>query len=223
MFMFTGRKLPLTLAFTVLVALAFGVSCRGFFTKPILQSVAINPTAPQVNVAQTQNMQVFGTYDDGTRKVVSSGVGWSSSDSSVATITGTGSATLTGVAPGSATITASAEALSATATATVIGNVTAIIVNPKSANVKIGGTGVPFTFAATPGPPLFITVDNGGTLSISPVDSFLTCTVGVDGSSNPAEVCTAATGAATSYTLVMTYPDGSGGTITSDTATLTVN
>ena len=33
MFMLTGRKMALTLAFTVLVALAFGAGCRGFFPK----------------------------------------------------------------------------------------------------------------------------------------------------------------------------------------------
>ncbi|MBZ5666441.1 MAG: Ig-like domain-containing protein [Acidobacteriia bacterium] len=221
--MFTGRKLPLTLAFAVLVVVAFGVSCKGFFPDPVLQSIAINPTAPQVNVGQTQNLQVFGTYDDGTRKQVTSGVGWSSNPTSVATVTGTGSATLTGVTPGSATITASAQALNATASATVIGNVSLITVSPTSGTAHPGGTGQAFTFAATPGPPSFITADNGGTLVITVDDGKITCSVSVDTSGNPAELCTAATGAAASYTIVMTYPDGNGGTVTSNAATLNVN
>jgi len=223
MFMLTGRKLALTLAFTVLVALAFGVSCRGFFPKPILQSIAINPTAPQVNVDKTLNLQLFGTYDDGSRSPVTSGVGWSIVPTSVATIAGTGSATLTGVTSGSATITASAQALSATATATVIGNVTSITVSPASGNAKIGGQGAPFTFAATPGPPTFITADNGGTLTITPADGHITCIVSVDTNSNPDELCTAVTGAAGPYSIVMTYPSPTGGTVTSPTATLTVS
>ena len=225
MFMLTGRKLALTLAFTVLVALAFGVSCRGFFPKPVLQSIAINPTAPQVNVGQTLNLQLFGTYDDGTRSQLNSGVGWSIVPTSVATITGTGSATLTGVTSGNATITASAQALSATANATVIGNVSAITVSPTSGSVVIGGsTGAPFTFAATPGPPLFITADNGGTLVITPPDGNITCIVSMDGNNNPDELCTATTGAVSSYTIVMTYPSSSGGTVTSTpTATLSVS
>jgi len=225
MFMWTGRKLALTLAFTALVALAFGVSCRGFFPKPILQSIAINPTAPQVNVDKTLNLQLFGTYDDGTRSPVTSGVGWSIVPTSVATIAGTGSATLTGVTSGSATITASAQALSATASATVIGNVTAITVSPTSGSVAVGGsTGAPFTFAATPGPPLFITADNGGTLVISPNDGNITCTVSTDGNSNPDELCTATGGTGISYAITMTYPSPTGGTVTSTpTATLTVH
>ena len=223
--MLTGRKLALRLAFTVLVALTFGVSCRGFFPKPVLQSIAINPTAPQVNVGKTQTLQLFGTYDNGTRSQVTSGVSWSAVPTSVATVTGTGSATLTGVASGSATITASAQALSATATATVIGNVTSITVNPTSGNVKVGGsTGAPFTFAGTPGPPAFITANNGGTLVITPADGKITCTVSVDKSSNPDELCTAITGATSSYTIVITYPSPTGGTVTSTpTATLSVS
>jgi hypothetical protein len=223
MFMLTGRKLGLELAFAVLVALAFGVSCRGFFPKPILQSIAINPTAPQVNVDKTLNLQLFGTYDDGSRSPVTSGVGWSIVPTSVATIAGTGSATLTGVSSGSATITASAQALSATATATVIGNVTSITVSPASGNAKIGGQGAPFTFAATPGPPSFITADNGGTLTITPGDGNITCTVSVDTNTNPDELCTAVTGAIGPYSIVMTYPSPTGGTVTSPTATLTVS
>lgn len=219
---FTGERLPLMLAFGGLVVAAFGAGCNGFFTDPVLQSIAINPTAPQVNVGRTQSMEVFGTYNDGTRKVVTSGVGWSSSDNSIATVTGTGGATLTGVTPGSATITASAQALSATAAATVIGNVTGITVSPTSGSLKISGTGIALTFSATPGPPNFITVDNGGTLSVTPADSLFTCTVGVDAKNNPAEVCTATTGAASQYSIFMTYPNGSGGTITSNTATLAV-
>lgn len=219
---FAGKRLPLTIGFAALLVAAFGAGCHGFFTDPILQSIAINPTAPQVNVGATLNLQVFGTYDDGSRKQVTSGVGWSSSDNTVGTVTGTGAGTLTGVSPGSVTITASAQALSATAAATVIGNVTSIGVTPTSGSIKIGGTGLAFTFAATPGPPAFITVDNGGILQITPIDSFLTCTVGVDGSGNPAEICTAVTGAATQYAIAMTYPDGNGGTITSPTATLNV-
>jgi len=222
--MLTGRKLALTLAFTALVAVAFGASCRGFFPKPILQSIAINPTAPQVNVGQTQSLQLFGTYDDGSRSQVTSGVSWSAVPTSVATISGTGSATLTGLTSGSATITASAQALSATATATVIGNVTAITVNPTSGSISVGGTGAPFTFAATPGPPVFITADNGGTLGITPNDGNITCTVSTDGNNNPDELCTAAAIGAASYTIVMTYPSPTGGTITSTpAATLTVH
>jgi hypothetical protein len=225
--MFTGRKLALTLAFTVFVALAFGPSCQGFFVPQTLSSISINPTTIQVNVGNTQTLTAYGNYTDSqgnvTRNVLTSGVSWSTDTPSVATVTGTGSAILTGVASGSATITASAQALSATASATVIGNVTGITVSPTSASIAPSGSGVAFTFTASPGPPVYITADNGGTLVISPSDGNITCTVGVNSSNNPAEVCSAAANLGTSYSIVMQYPSEAGGTITSNTATLNVN
>src|ERR1035438_839218 len=45
--MFTGRKLALTIAFTVLVALAFGVGCRNFFQPNTLTAVSIQPQNTQ--------------------------------------------------------------------------------------------------------------------------------------------------------------------------------
>lgn len=221
--MFTGRKLALTLAFTVLVVVAFGVSCKGFFPNPKLQSIAIQPPSPQIQVNKTLNLQAWGTYDDGSRNQITSGVAWSSNSASV-TFADPNSGAAFGAIAGTATITASAQALSGTATATVIGDVTSITVSPSSGGVTAGGTtGAPFTFAASPGPPSFITTDNGGTLVVSPVDSFLTCTTSVDDNGNPDELCTADTGAAPSYQIVMTYPSSTGGTVTSTpVATLTV-
>lgn len=218
-----AKKLPLTIAFTVMLVAAFGAGCNGFFQSPTLSSLAIQPSSPQVNVAQTQVVSAWGTYSDNTRSQITSGVGWSSDTTDVATVVGTGSATLTGISPGTATLTASAQGISATATATVVGNVTSITVSPTTANLTIGGSGQPFTFTATPGPPNFITADNGGTLNISPVDSFFICVVGVDASNNPAEVCSVSQGAASQYTLSISYPSASGDTITSNTATIHVH
>jgi hypothetical protein len=219
---FSGKRLPLTIAFSVLLVAAFGVGCKGFFTNPTLSSLAIQPTNPQVNVNSTTTLQAWGTFSDNSRSQITSGVGWSSDTTDVATVDGTGSASMSGISPGTAIITASAQGISGTATATVIGNVTQIQVSPSTGSVTIGGPGFPFTFPATPGPPNFITAGNGGTLVISPVDSFLTCTVGVDGNNNPAEVCSASQGAASQYSISMTYPDPSGNTISSPAATLNV-
>jgi hypothetical protein len=82
---------------------------------------------------------------------------------------------------------------------------------------------VTFTFAATPGPPTFINENNGGTLTITTQDSFLTCTGETNDANDPVEVCSLAQGTtATSYQLQMSYPSTSGGTVTSPIATLTV-
>ncbi len=68
--MFTGRKLPLTLGFGVLLGLAFGVSCKGFFPDSVLQSIAVGPASQTIQTGNTNNQQQFtavGTYNDGTR------------------------------------------------------------------------------------------------------------------------------------------------------------
>lgn len=212
--MLSGRKLPITLAFTVIIVFTFGVSCRGFFTNPVLSSIAISPTAPQVNVGSTLTLQVFGTYDDGTRKVVSSGVSWSSDADDVATIDPT-TGLLTGVTPGTANISASAQALPATAAATVIlTGVNQITVTPTSGSTPINGTGQLFAFVAISGTnSVPITADNGGILTISPSDGFVTCTV-----SGNSELCSATAGAVGPYSITMTYP----GTSQSATAKLTI-
>jgi uncharacterized protein YjdB len=213
--MFSGRKLPLTLAFGGLLLLAFGAGCRGFFVKATLTSIAINPTAPQVDVGQNTTLQVFGTYDDGTRSQLTSGIGWSSATPSVATI-GATTGVLAGITPGNSTITASAQALSTTASATVLlANVTSITVTPASQNAVIGGSAVQFSFTALAGgTSVPLTSNNGGVLTITPSDTFVTCTASGD-----QEDCSATTGAGTSYQLIMTYP----GTTASATATLTVS
>jgi hypothetical protein len=219
--MLTGRKLPLTLAFIVLIGLAVGAGCRGFFVKPTLTSIAINPTAPQVDAGKTLQLQAFGTYDDGSRKQIQSGVSWSVSwigTQQVASID-PNSGVLTGLAPGTATVTASAQALSGTASATVLlTGVTQISVTPLSGSIHVGGTPFDFLFTATAngvsGIP--ITTDDGGTLTITPTATDPpTCTV-----VGNAEECSAdSQGTAGTYSIKMTYP----GTNAFATATLTVS
>jgi hypothetical protein len=222
--MLTGRKLALTLAFTVLVALALGVSCTGFFPPNTLETIQIQPPSVNIDVNAQQGFTAYGTYQDGTRSQITSGVVWGSDSPSV-TITAGGTATAQSVTTSSVTITGSAQGLSGTATVTVIGDVNSISVTQSSSTIVADGSPVTFTFAATPGPPAYITADNGGTLTITTADSFFTCTVGVDGSNppNPAEVCSLASGGTfTSYQLQMSYPSPSGGTVVSPIATVTV-
>ena len=123
--MFASRKLALTLVFAVLIALAAGVSCQGFFQKNDLESIAIQPPSPQIEAGTTETLQAWGTYEDNSRAQITSGVIWTSSDASVVQIDqNSGVATGEGTG-GTATITAAAQGISATATATVyLGTVT---------------------------------------------------------------------------------------------------
>ena len=225
--MVTGRKLALTLAFTALVALAFGAGCRGFFPKPVLQSIAIQPASPQIQIGSstTQTLQAWGTYDTKPRSLITSGVSWTSSPSTTVEIIGAcanaqscGSATVQGVASGTATITAAAQGLSATATATAyLGNITnfevclGTFLAGQSCNTSTwapssakGGTQDYYVQATYQGSPIDLTTASTFG-AISPATTFgsITCT----NTSSPAS-CTVVSGTTptgTTYTFTVTY------------------
>ena len=86
--MLTGRKLALTLAFTVLVAPAFGVSCHGFFVNPTITSFTITPTTATVLLGGTTQMNAWGTDNQGDTNINITGkVSWSSGDPTTIGIT----------------------------------------------------------------------------------------------------------------------------------------
>jgi len=142
--MLTSRKLPLTLAFAVLVVLAFGGGCHGFFVDPTLTSIAVGPATPTItnstmNSPQTQQFTAVGTFNDGSTG--STPVTWSSTNSTtVASITSSGLATAIGV--GTTTITATSTkipTIAGSTTLTVVpANVTSITVTPSSQSTTTG-------------------------------------------------------------------------------------
>lgn len=214
----TKQKLRLSYAFAALATLALAVSCRGFFVNPTLTSVAISPTAPQVEQGQTLQLQAFGTYDDGSRNQINTGVSWSSDTPAVASVN-TNTGLMTGVATGTAIITASAQALSSTATATVFIVINSITINPTSASVAAGGS-QQFTVSASSNG---ATLDLTSSATLTPEQngtavSTITCSYD---SSIPAQVCTTTSGTTLpgTYQIVASY---SGSTLTA-TATLIVN
>lgn len=209
----TNPKLRVIAAFAALATLALAVSCRGFFVNPTLTSIAIAPTTPQVAVNTTLTLQVFGTYDDGSRNQVKSGISWSSDTPTVAPIDPV-TGIITGQGLGTATITADAEGLTSTATATVfLSGVTAITVNPTTGTVSQSGGAQNFMAKATAnGSTLDIT--GTGSWTLNPTSSFVTCTYVA-----PYEQCSATSGATNGpYTLTVGYP----GTTIVGIATLTV-
>jgi len=151
--MFTGRKLPITLVFGVLLGLAFGASCNGFFPDPVLQSIAVGPASQTIQTGDTNNtqqMSAVGTYSDGTRP--DNKVTWSvvPADESVVTLSKSGLATA--VAQGTATITATSTeipTISGSTTLTVTtGCIQRIDVTPVDPGVRVGND-QPFTAMAT--------------------------------------------------------------------------
>ena len=118
------NKLRIAGSFAALLIFAVGVGCTGFFQNPTLTTITIDPPTPSINQGATQQMTATGTYQDSSTSTLTGGtscsgntVCWSSSDTTVATITTTG--VLTGVGQGTSTITAASGAITGTATATV--------------------------------------------------------------------------------------------------------
>ena len=192
-------------AFGVLATLALAVGCRGFFTNPTLTSISIAPTAPQVEINKTLQLQVFGTFNDGSRSQVKSGIAWSSSAPTVASINPT-SGILTGVQTGTSTITADAQGLTTTGTATVfLTGITQIIVTPSTWNFSdaAGSNGQDFTAKATANGTQVDITTTGAVWTITPTTSGISCTA-----ATTVESCTATSGAVTpqTYTLTVSYP-----------------
>jgi trimeric autotransporter adhesin len=138
-----GNKLPLTLAFGVLVAAAIGAGCRGFFTKSVLQSLAVGPATQTIQTGNTGNTQQFtavGTYDTGLQ--VDNKVTWSVAPVGIARISNSGLATAEAV--GQTTVTATSTEIptifGSTSLTVVPGGVTSITVTPGSQSTKTGDT-----------------------------------------------------------------------------------
>lgn len=62
-------------------------------TAPVLQSIAVSTTTPSLLSLTSGTFQANGVYSDGTSVDVTSQVAWSSGNTSIATITATGTAT----------------------------------------------------------------------------------------------------------------------------------
>lgn len=190
---------------------------------PTLTSIAIQPVAPDVAVNGTEQLEAWGTYDDGSRQNITDSVAWSSSDVDVAAIT-ENSGMATGVAPGTTTIVASSEGLSATAVLTVYLPISAISITPLSQTLATTTSTTPAPFIVTG------TVLSGGTVDISSgatltvylsgiATADITCSYNATGPAGPGQYCTGDGSESTgTYQVVASY---TGTTITA-TATLNV-
>jgi len=218
----------LALAFGVLVAAAMGAACNGFFPDNTLVSLAIQPPSPQVQVGQSTGLEAWGTYQDNSRSLLTSGVAWTSSGQD-STVDVSPSGVMTGVGSGgSATITASSQGISATATATAfLGNVSDLTICTGTFNTGTcpastwtisgskGGSNDYYAKATSSGTAVDVTVV--ASWSVSPTPS--TGTIQCSNSDVSPETCTVANPTSTGpYVITVTYP----GT-TPATASITVD
>jgi hypothetical protein len=207
------KKLQLVAAFAILFLFAIVLGCNGFFVDPVLTSIAVGPTAT-INQGTTVQESAVGTYNDGSTKTLGSGVQWSSSDSTAASVNNSG--LVTGASPGSATITAAYQTTSGTSAITVsLGNVTALKITPLTGNTAVN---VPspayFAFATVAGDSTPIDVSSGVTWTTS------SQTVTINAPSTAGVGATFTDTVSETVTITATYQST---TILTATATLTVN
>jgi hypothetical protein len=108
-------------------------------TTPSIASIAVTPVGLTLAIGINQQYVATVTYTDGTSADLSSGVTWTSSSTSVATVNNSG--LVTTVAPGQTTITASIAGQSDTSTLTVVpAHLTSIDVSPSVQTIAAGTT-----------------------------------------------------------------------------------
>jgi hypothetical protein len=208
------KKLQLGTSFATLLLFAVIVGCNGFFVDPVLTSISVGPTAT-INQGNTVQESAIGTYNDGSTKTLGSGVQWSSSADTTASVSTTG--LVMGNSPGSATITAAFQATSGTSSITVnLGNVTALKITPPSNTISTnGGTAQFFAYATVTGSSSQVDVSETATWTVSDPTNF-TITQG-----DPVTI-TAGAGAVAGTTVTVSASYISTTTITAVPAKLTV-
>src|SRR5271169_159336 len=139
------HKLRLAGALAALAMLALAVSCTGFFQNPTVSTITIDPPTPSVAVGANLQLTAAATYNDGSTGNLKGGTScsgnvacWSSSDTSVATVTTGG--LLTGVSVGTTTVTAASGSITGTTTATVAEVISSMTITPSTDSITDNGT-----------------------------------------------------------------------------------
>ena len=143
-------KLRLLATFAALFLLALAASCQGFFVTPTLTSLAVTPSSVSLIQGQTRQLAATGTYAaDNSTKDLTGSVDWTTSDSTVATVSQGGlvkAAASVANPPGTATITATSGTITGTSTITV--NTGPLVSIALSASTLTPTAGSTFTLTA---------------------------------------------------------------------------
>ena len=99
------------------------------------ESIEVSVLLDQMGVGTIQPGSVSGTFSDGSSSGISSGISWSSSDPSVATVSPAG--VITGVGAGTVVITGTVDGVSSSATIEVLG-VTSLSATVPSSTLAVG-------------------------------------------------------------------------------------
>jgi len=135
----------------------------------VLTSIAVSPATATIGVGGTQQFAATGSYNDGSQKDITASASWSSTKTSVATVSNTNptKGQATGVAAGSATLRATTSGITGSASLTVTSG--------GKLNQTITFTGTPaaaiyntsFTVSASASSGLTVTITSSGVCTLS--------------------------------------------------------
>ncbi|HZI29527.1 MAG TPA: Ig-like domain-containing protein [Gemmatimonadaceae bacterium] len=136
----TGVVSGLSPGIAVIIASVDGKQGSATVTVRSVPVVSVSVTPSTASTIVGQSVTLTATTMDGAGNTLNGRiVGWTSSNTSIATVTSSG--VVTGVGSGTATITASSEGVSGSATVTVGGiPVASVTVSPSTASVLVGQT-----------------------------------------------------------------------------------
>ncbi len=113
----------------------------GHASQPVtMVSITVTPTNASIQASATQQFTATGVFSDSSTEDMTKSVGWTSSNTSKATIQNSGLAT--GVAGGSVTITAASAGKTGTATLTISAppTLTSVDISPLNPTIAANGT-----------------------------------------------------------------------------------
>lgn len=210
------HKIQFFLSLTAVLMLGSTVSCTGFFVNPTLSSLTVGPNPLNLTQGNKQQMTATGTFDDGTTKTLTSGVVWSSSDTTKVSISNSGQ--VTAVSSGSATVTAQSGTVSGTGTVNVtLGNLTNVVINPTTATINSNGSQTFNALATVQGQSDKVDVSSTASWSSSPSGI-----VTINNTSQTGAVAIVTTPPSRTTVITITATYNSNGTVFAPTAQLTV-
>jgi uncharacterized protein YjdB len=118
------------------------VGCAGTSSAPpvtvTLDAISVTPSASSIAFGTTQQFKAMGSFSDGSSQDITSSVTWSSSDNTIATISGSGLATP--VKHGLVTIKATKSGINGSTGLTITTVLSSIAVSPGAPAVNVGAS-----------------------------------------------------------------------------------
>ena len=196
------RKLQVVASLGVLLLMAVGVGCHGFFVDPVLSSVAVSTlqSTNLRNVGSTVQLQATGTYDDGSHKNLTGTATWSvTSNPDFVSVNAAGLATALKLPSTGSTSSSTVQAAAQSSNGSVVSGTITVTV----------GQSTTLTLNSNPSTPI--------SLANNPANTAITFTASLNGND-----VTTATTFTSSNSSIINITSGSSGTIGGTAGTVTI-